>query len=218
MNADFVPAGSVVADVGCDHGYVSIYLAEKKKCRCIAMDVRRGPLEIAEKNIKKFHLESMVECRLSDGLHNLMPGEVDTLVIGGMGGMLMSRILSEKPDVLQDVSNLVLQPQSDWKEVRRTVHKSGFYIKKEACVLDGGKFYLAIQAVRGEEIELYNDAEYCFGRYLSHMRDMCFLEYLKGEKKTCETILQSLAGKTGESVKVREQELMQRLEWMEELL
>ena len=91
-NADMVSTGGVVADIGCDHGYLSIYLLESgKKDRAIAMDVRPGPLSSAEENIRLAGLSDSIELRLSDGLEKLSIGEADTVVIAGMGGPLMER-------------------------------------------------------------------------------------------------------------------------------
>ena len=67
--AALVPAGARVADIGCDHAYISIALCEQKVCDfVIAMDVRRGPLEIAIANVHKAGLDDRIELRLSDGL------------------------------------------------------------------------------------------------------------------------------------------------------
>ncbi len=80
MNADLVPLGSRIADIGCDHGFVSIYLAEERICdRILALDIREGPLSAARRNIAAAGLSDRIECRLSDGLEKLRPGEADTL-------------------------------------------------------------------------------------------------------------------------------------------
>ena len=93
MNASLVPDGAKVADVGCDHGYVSLYLASKKACKkVIAMDINEGPLSHARKNIEKAGFSDCIDCRLSDGMQALNQGEVDTVLIAGMGGMLVCRI------------------------------------------------------------------------------------------------------------------------------
>ena len=114
MNADLIPEGCTLADIGCDHGYVCIELAKKNWCRkIIAMDVNKGPLAIAGKNISQANLQDKIMCRISDGLQELEPDEVNTILIAGMGGMLVSHILQAKPDVVAGVDTLVLQAQSD---------------------------------------------------------------------------------------------------------
>ena len=90
--AGMVTKGNRLADVGCDHGYLSIWLvSEKTVPSAIAMDVRPGPLSRARENITRYGLEDYIETRLSDGLAKLEPGEGDTLVIAGMGGPLMEK-------------------------------------------------------------------------------------------------------------------------------
>ena len=110
--ADSVTGGNRVADVGCDHAYIAIHLAENNIApRVVAMDVNKGPLSKAMENIEIRGLEDRIETRLSDGLARLNPGEADTVVIAGMGGALMVRILTEGESALYVVKELILQPQ-----------------------------------------------------------------------------------------------------------
>ena len=91
--AEMVTEGNRLVDVGCDHGYLPVYLVQNKKIpTAIAMDVRKGPLSRAEEHIAQYGLLDYIETRLSDGLEALKSGEGDTLVIAGMGGPLMERI------------------------------------------------------------------------------------------------------------------------------
>ena len=94
--ADLVTEGNRLVDVGCDHGYLPVYLIQQKKIpSAIAMDVRKGPLSRAQEHIRQYGLEEYIQTRLSDGLEGLKAGEGDTLVIAGMGGPLMERILTD---------------------------------------------------------------------------------------------------------------------------
>ena len=118
--ADMVTGGGCLADVGTDHGYVPIYLCEKKRIlSAVAMDVRRGPLERAEAHIREAGLEAYIETRLSDGLEGLRAGEAHTVLIAGMGGPLTVRILSDGQEKLEGAGELILQPQSEIAKVRR---------------------------------------------------------------------------------------------------
>ena len=84
---DMVTPGTVITDVGCDHGFVSVYLVQKGiSPRVIAMDVRPGPLEHAREHIREYGLEDRIETRLSDGLHSLKTGEAAGMICAGMGG------------------------------------------------------------------------------------------------------------------------------------
>ena len=94
--ADLVSDGMRIADIGTDHGFVPIALVSAGRCPyAVAADVRRGPLSHAAENIRKYGLSEVIETRLSDGLEKIKPGEADSIIIAGMGGMLMIRILEE---------------------------------------------------------------------------------------------------------------------------
>ena len=131
-----------VADVGCDHGYVSMYLVMRGIAeRAIAMDVRKGPLSAARANVSEFGLEDKVELRISDGLLSLAPGQADALVIAGMGGRLMISILEAADTEGLGIKMGVLQPQSDLRQFREYVRKRGYEITDERIVFEDGKYY-----------------------------------------------------------------------------
>ena len=135
-----------VADVGCDHGYVSIYLVQKGIAdSAIAMDVRKGPLSAAKANIEEYGLADRVQVRLSDGLLELKEGEADALVIAGMGGKLMISILEKKDLRALGIRTAVLQPQSDISEFREYLRKKGYLIEDEKIVLEDGKYYFPMR-------------------------------------------------------------------------
>ena len=117
--AGLVTRGNRLVDVGCDHGYlpVSLYL-DGRIPGAIAMDVRKGPLSRAQEHISQYGLNAYIETRLSDGLEALKPGEGDTLVIAGMGGPLMERILTDGAEVRESFREMILQPQSDILSMR----------------------------------------------------------------------------------------------------
>ena len=153
MNATLVPDGARVVDIGCDHGYVAMWLAKEKKCPVvIASDVNAGPLKRAEKNIKEAKLDHLIETRLSDGFSAITPGEVDTAVIAGMGGMLMCEILSGGMKVIKEMNCLVLQPQSDIGEFRRWLRENGFEKAGEGWDLTESDYILHL-AVEEEPAE-----------------------------------------------------------------
>lgn len=145
--ADMVTEGKRVADIGCDHGYVSIYLCKEKRCpKVIAMDVKKGPLERARVNIDRYGLADYIEIRLSDGTSALEKGEVDTLLLSGMGGRLTIKILEQGLKRLGQFSELILQPQSEIFLVRAFLRQQGIEIVDENMVLEDGKFYPMIKA------------------------------------------------------------------------
>lgn len=151
--ADLVSAAEVLADVGCDHGYLSIYLVEHQICqRVIAMDINRGPLEKAKENIIKYGYGDYIETRLSNGLNKLEGGEAEGFVCAGMGGPLALQILWNDRHKIKDMKQIVLQPQSELWLVRRTLKKWGFIIEKEDIELEDGKYYFMMRLSPGKNL------------------------------------------------------------------
>lgn len=173
--ADMVPAGHVAADVGCDHGFVSIYLVKYGICPHVyAADVRPGPLSRARQHIAQSGLEAYITTVLSDGLKEVPvkgmdePGDngtdsaqksgseagriqkavtgADGMIAAGIGGKLTIRILSDVPEKTEKLSWLVLEPQSEVWLVRRWLLENGFVITNEELILEDGKYYPVIFA------------------------------------------------------------------------
>lgn len=148
MLADLVTKGYRAADVGCDHGFLSIYLIQQGiSSRVLAMDVRKGPLTAAQEHIAACGLEAYIESRLSDGLAALCPGEAETLICAGMGGPLMEKILRDGMEKARGLKELILQPQSEIGAFRRFLRREGFRILAEDAVWEDGKYYFAMKAV-----------------------------------------------------------------------
>jgi len=110
--ADLAEEVDVLADVGTDHAYIPVYMAECGKLKkAIAMDINQGPLMRARDHIQQYGVSDYIETRRSDGLNALEPGEADTIVIAGMGVALMERILTQGETVAHMARRLVLQQQ-----------------------------------------------------------------------------------------------------------
>ena len=205
--AGMVTKGNRLADVGCDHGYLSIWLvSEKTVPSAIAMDVRPGPLSRAGENITRYGLEDYIETRLSDGLAKLEPGEGDTLVIAGMGGPLMERILKDGAKVREGFQELILQPQSDLPHFRHFLSEIGWEIVREEMIKEDGKFYPMMKAVRnktGKKI-MYTEAEAWFGPLLLEKCHPILKEYLLREASIREKILADLSGARASSASAKD--------------
>ena len=187
--AGLIPEGGRLADVGTDHGYIPIWLLERGKIpSAIAMDVNEGPLLRARENRDKYGLKQVMELRLSNGLEKLKPGEADTVLIAGMGGPLMIRILSEGYSNSEGVSAWVLQPQSEIPSVRRYLIEHGFCIVDEIMLMDEGKYYMAMKAAPGCE-KPCTEVEYLFGKLLLEKNHPVLWDFLKKEKRVYLKIL-----------------------------
>lgn len=197
MVADTVTKGSIVADIGCDHAYTSIYMMQEDIAKkVIAMDVNKGPLSKANENIRYYGLSDKIETRLSDGAKKLQQDEVNSIVIAGMGGRLVVKILSDSKDIIDGCNELVLQPQSEIYLVRKYLHDIFFEIVEEKALKEDGKYYFIIKAKKERIDEQYQEYENYYGRYLIKHKDDVLKEYLKKELKVCETILDTLNKQT----------------------
>ena len=204
--ANMVTKGSVVADIGTDHGYLPIYLVQNNISEhVIAMDVNKGPLNKALLNIGQFHLENKIDIRLSDGLDNLEKDEANTVTICGMGGKLIAKILEcGKNKISQDIE-LILSPQSEIQLFREYLLQNGYRIVKEDMIIDDGKFYVIIKCflnieirqsetvlckanqIETNQIEVNkvetNQVEVKYGKYLLEHKNDILKQYLMREQK-----------------------------------
>lgn len=150
--AALIKRRGVLADIGTDHAYIPIamVLSEHNE-RAIAMDLREGPLSRAKEHIASCGLEYLIETRLSDGLEKLAVGEAESIVIAGMGGELMIRILTDHEAVAKSAKELILQPQSEVEEVRKFLRKNGYLLLDEDIVEEDGKYYPMMRAIPEED-------------------------------------------------------------------
>ena len=159
--ASMVQPGSRVADIGTDHGYLGIYLLQSGAARhVIACDLRKDPLENARRNAKLFGVDGAMELRLSDGLEKILPDEDDTVVMAGMGGDLIQKILSQCPWRKREGLQFILQPQSAGNVLRRWLCEDGFEIQREEPVQDGHFLYTVMDIRQGEPAPLTPGTEY----------------------------------------------------------
>ena len=205
--ASFVTDGNVLADVGTDHGYIPIYLLQEKRIpRAIAMDINAGPLQRAKEHISLYGLDNYIETRLSDGVAALTPGEVDTVLVAGMGGGLVMHILEEGKEVCRQAKELILQPQSELERVRAYLWSNGYVILGEDMVLEDEKFYPMMRVVYQNVVDTENAGNLLFcryGRQLLEQKHAVLKEYLMREEKLYTGILGNLS-QSASSEKTRE--------------
>lgn len=216
--AGLVTKGNRLADIGCDHAHTSIYLAERGIIPSgIAMDINCGPLLRAKENISLYGFADRIETRLSDGAKELKPGEADTLLISGMGGGLMVKILSDSKETVMAANELVLQPQSDIGGVRHYIHELGFSIAEEFMLTEDGKNYTGIRAVKGQE-SYEKEVFYRYGKLLLEEKNPVLREFLHYGKDSFGKVVKELEGQAYERNKQRLSELLEELTYIEEAL
>ena len=216
--AGMVTKGNIVADIGCDHAYTSIYLCQAGIApRVIAMDVNKGPLKGAKAHVEEAGLTQQIDIRLSDGLQKLLPGEADTVLLCGMGGLLMIKILSDYPEITASMKELILQPQSEVGEVRHFLHKQGYCITGEHMLKEDGKFYVMMRAVQCAKAQTYEkECEYLYGKLLLDEKNEVLSEFLEREHRLRRDVLEALSGQNTENARARKDSLRQEFALIEE--
>ena len=192
--ANFVSPTKTIVDIGTDHGFLPIFLVETKVCQsAIAMDVNQGPLERAKVHISERNLMDKIQTRCSDGLEQLRQGEGQAMIIAGMGGPLMMRILREGVDVARSMEEIVLQPQSELEEFRKFLYLEGYDIVDETMVLEDGKYYNVWKVIPGllkKEDDYWKLSAQVrrYGTLLIEKKNPVFIEALCKEEKVCKQI------------------------------
>lgn len=145
--ASLVRKGSIVADIGTDHGYLICWLIQNGVCsEGIAADLRKGPLENAEKTVTDCGLNDKVELYLSDGLKQLPENCAEDIVIAGMGGILITEIISAAKWLFSKTVRIIAQPMTHAEVLREFFVKNGFRIIEEKTATDGKHFYCTLCA------------------------------------------------------------------------
>ena len=166
----FLRQGGVVCDVGTDHAYLPIYaiLAGISE-RGIASDINKGPLMRAKENGDRYGVSDRLFYCLSDGLDGVEPEKngITDVVICGMGGELIARIVDDSRFTRKNGVRLILQPMSMADELRKYLTENGFAILDEAMSRAAGKVYSCICAeyTGGENTAPYSAAELLLGRH-----------------------------------------------------
>lgn len=220
--AGLVTPGNRVCDVGCDHGYVSIYLVQTKKTpKVLAMDVNQGPLAAAKEHIVKFGVEDYIDLRLSNGLSDYRMGEADTLICAGMGGRLLMEILDKEPEKTADFQELILQPQSEIPLFRRFLREKGYTVTAEDMILEEGKFYpmmRAVLSVEKKDTEKSREGyslEDRFGPLLLQTEHPVLFQFIIQEKRVKESILKRLEScENNEEIEKRRSEIREDMEYL----
>ena len=205
--SQFVKPGERVADVGCDHGYLGIYLLKKNIASFVfASDINPGPLSSAVRNAEKYGVAEYISFHLSAGVKDV-PREFDTMICAGMGADTMVSILEDAPWLRSDKYRLILQCQSKTPLLRSYLWANGWDIQQEKAVKDGRFVYTVMEVVRGA-FTPSNAGEAYFSPALSVDKSDEAKEYLR---RTVRMLNLSVKGK-GENADITEKEALEKLE------
>ena len=199
-----------LADVGCDHAFISIKALKNYGVKkAYALDINDGPLENARMNVKSNGLEDNIEIIKSDGLTNLNDA-VECIIIAGMGGVLISKIINDSLEKVNHSKKLILSPNNEEAILREYLSNNGFKISDEHIIQDAGHYYEIIEAIPLENEKIYN-IDILFGPILRKKKDDLFIK--KYSKKL--DVLESSLAKCNESSK---KEIEDNIKLLKEIL
>ena len=178
----------VLMDVGSDHGKLIISLIKDKKIRFgYAVENKKGPYTRLVDNIKKENLLDSIKPLLSDGI-TLLSDDIDTVVIAGMGGYNILKILNAHKEKLNNVKHIIVDAHNAINEVRRGITNLGFSIYEENILKEDDIYYEIIDFIKSD-VHQYNEDEYDFGPILLKKKDECFKEKWNERIKEIDNIL-----------------------------
>ena len=176
--AALVPPGAVVADVGCNHAWLGAALIYGGRSpRVIGLENKPAPLALAQRMAAA--VGPALEIRASDGLGAVQPGEVDAIVIAGMGAALILRLIEAAPAVVGGARRLILQPERSPDGLRLGLHQLGYGFVEEQLIPDGGQRHLILAVERGAGRRLACRADAQLGPVLRARRDPALVDALR---------------------------------------
>lgn len=213
---DFVHPGDRVADVGCDHGYLGIYLLSHGIARSvIASDINEMPLESARHNASKYGVADKMSFHLCGGVRHL-PHNFDVLVLAGMGADTIMSILNDAPWLQDKKYRLILQCQSKRSDLRRYLHARGYAIRREALAQDGKFLYPVMEVAYDPTIEM-TEADYYITPALRRSGSPLLADFLDHVINGMQKSVNGLALTGGEKYEESNAVLNQLKEWRKEL-
>ncbi len=215
--ADLVPPGSRVADIGTDHALLPCYLLQQGiSPSAVGIEIREGPLQAAYRNVQACKLTDKIDLRKGDGLKPLMPGEVETVILAGMGGNTIREILLDSPHVVRHLKCLIFQPMSGAENVRRWSEDNAWSIVAEDLLLENRHYYQVIKAVPGGGHKL-SEAELYYGPLLIARKHPLLLPLVEKDLQALQDIKNQLAKSESEEAAKQSQEFTARILLLEEL-
>lgn len=218
--ASLVSEGKRVADIGTDHGYIPVYLLNKGLVSfAILADVNKGPLENARKEVRHNNLSDKTDLRLGSGIEVLNKGEVDEVIIAGMGGILISELLEAKKEVSHSVEKLILQPMQAQEELRKYLLNNGYEILDEVLVKEDFRVYEIIVArYTGKNTVVEDDIYYEVGTKLIENNDLLLKEFIDKKIYKYNSVIEKLEGKSGDTIDKKRNESKTRIEKLKKLI
>ena len=178
--AEFVRPGARLADIGTDHAYLPVWLCRNGVCpHAIAADINPEPLSRGRQTVENAGLSGKIETRLSDGLKSIGSNEADDIVIAGMGGELIAKIIGDCDYAKSPDKHFILQPMTKSESLICYLCRNGFKIESQDCCEAGGKCYTVLSVYYTGEKASADELYYYTGE-LHPLENETHLRYLSG--------------------------------------
>ena len=179
--AEFVRDGVKIADIGTDHAYLPVWLCRIGKCpSAIAADINPDPLKRGKQTIIEANMSELVKTRLSDGLKEIGQNEADDIVIAGMGGELIARILSDWEFSKDSSKHFILQPMTKAEVLIKWLCDNGYEIIKQDCCIAAKKCYTVLLVKYTGEI-LARDESFYYLAKLTPNKKETHLQFVRSQ-------------------------------------
>ncbi len=209
--ARLVPRGARVADIGTDHAFLPCYLVKEGIASfVIGVDVHEGPYQAACRTVKAYNVAEQVEIRRGNGMTVLQPGEVDVVIIAGMGGSTSRDILEKSPRVVEKLKKMIFQPMNGAEVVRRWLAEHGWVITGEDIIYEDKRFFVVIAVEKGEQTPL-TEEEITYGPLLIKQKHPLLEEVLQKDVEAMQEILKQLAKSQNQESKVKAEEFNRKI-------
>lgn len=214
---DMIPQCGTLCDIGTDHALIPAYaLLNKRCCKAVATDIRKGPLDRARRTIEACNLLDDVDLRLGNGLEVINMDEADVIVLAGMGGVLITRLLGEQLDKAKKARRIIIQSMYTQEVVRPFLWQHGFAVVDEALTREGEKLYqvLAVSYDEAAGASSRKDPLYAvIGEGLIEKRDPLLEDWLCDRIKRQRKIVNGLRNAAGYRPGLEQEEaLLQEME------
>lgn len=214
----WVPKGRKIVDVGTDHAYLPVLLAQEGKITsAIAVDIAEGPCAAAKRTVDLYGLGNMIEVRCGDGLSVVAPGEADIAVIAGMGGATMIDILKKSSFVVAGMEFLVLQPMNGAELLRAWLLQHNWHLHAEDLIQEGDKLYQVIVVKKGHDEKLMDDIYYEIGPLLLASHHPLLLQHITRLIDKYKNLLAAMEHSASAKQSEKYQEFLRRKNKLEEL-
>lgn len=222
--ASFIPEGSFFADIGTDHAYLPCYVClQDDKARAIAGDVTEGPYQSAKETVQQYDLEKEISVRLGNGLEVIQGEPVEVIVIAGMGGQLITEILTSGKDQLSTVKTIIAQPNTSEYIVRKWLLANHYTLTDEVILEENGHIYEVLVATKGDDKINYEESlieqQLLFGPKLMAEKPAIFKQKWLQQLRKINNIIDSIEqADNKDQYKQKLIRLKQKINWIEEVI